>query len=85
MGWRVEVDRGRCLGSGICSALADSLFVLDGRHARPLSEATAPDETVLDAADSCPARAITVTEDGQVIGPREQPAADGWGLTHRGA
>jgi ferredoxin len=71
MAWRVEVDRGRCVGSGICTALADSLFVLDDERSRSLSDGTAPDERVLDAADSCPARAITVTEDGQVIGPRD--------------
>ncbi len=71
MTWRVTVDRGRCMGSGICTALAASSFVLDEERSRPLSGETAPDETVLDAADSCPAGAITVTESGRVIGPRD--------------
>ncbi|MFI9235361.1 ferredoxin [Streptomyces cinnamoneus] len=72
MAWRVTVDRGRCMGSGICTSLAASSFVLDGERSRPLGGGeSAPDETVLDAADSCPAGAITVTEEGRVIGPRD--------------
>ncbi|MFE3203753.1 ferredoxin [Embleya sp. NPDC055664] len=67
----MTVDRDRCMGSGVCVALAGSLFVLDDERARPPTEDVAPDETVLDAADSCPARAITVTENGRVIGPRD--------------
>ncbi|MFE5325093.1 ferredoxin [Embleya sp. NPDC056575] len=69
--WRTTVDRDRCMGSGVCVALAASLFVLDDERARPPTEHVAPNETVLDAADSCPARAITVTENGRVIGPRD--------------
>ncbi|MBO0654342.1 ferredoxin [Streptomyces triculaminicus] len=71
MAWRVAVDRSRCMGSGICTALAPSAFALDGERSRPLSEETAPDEALLDAADSCPAGAVTVTEDGRVLGPRD--------------
>ncbi|MEV4439938.1 ferredoxin [Streptomyces sp. NPDC049577] len=67
----MTVDRGRCMGSGICAALAGSFFTLEGDRSRPVSGETAPDETVLDAADSCPAGAITVTEDGRVVGPRD--------------
>ncbi|WP_235619333.1 ferredoxin [Embleya scabrispora] len=69
--WRVVVDRDRCMGSGVCVALAASLFVLDDERSRPRAEHVAPDETVLDAADCCPARAVTVTENGRVIGPRD--------------
>lgn len=68
--WRVTVDRGACLGSGICAALAPGLFALDGERSRPLRGTTEPDETVLDAADSCPAAAITVAEGTEVVGPR---------------
>ncbi|MFI1972026.1 ferredoxin [Streptomyces cinnamoneus] len=71
MTWRISVDRGRCMGSGICTALAPSSFVLDGERSRPAPGDAAPDEALLDAADSCPAGAITVTEDDRVIGPRD--------------
>jgi ferredoxin len=35
-----------------------------------LVSAVEPDEILLDAADSCPAMAITVTDGGVEIGPR---------------
>ncbi|GAA4553927.1 ferredoxin [Amycolatopsis samaneae] len=70
MSWNVEVDPGACIGSGMCAALMPELFSLDGAVARPLTERVDADETVLDAADSCPAMAITVTADGAVVGPR---------------
>ncbi|WP_235482121.1 ferredoxin [Streptomyces roseoverticillatus] len=68
--WRVAVDRGACLGSGICAALAPESFRLEDERSRPLREAAGPDEALLDAADSCPAAAITVTRGTEVIGPR---------------
>ncbi|MGK5545177.1 ferredoxin [Streptomyces sp. URMC 127] len=68
--WRVTVDRSACIGSGICAALAPDFFHLEDERSRPLRAATGPDEALLDAADSCPAAAITVTEGTEVIGPR---------------
>jgi len=46
------------------------VFALDGANLRRLSPSVDGDETVLDAADSCPAMAITVTDGGREIGPR---------------
>ncbi|HET9139526.1 ferredoxin [Actinophytocola sp.] len=71
MSWNVEVNGRVCIASGMCSALAPDYFALDGAHSRPVHPEIAPDEVVLDAADSCPASAITVTEAGRVIGPTE--------------
>lgn len=71
MAWEVSVDRARCLGSGICTALAAGHFAMADEHSRPRAGRIAPDEAVLDAADSCPAGAITVTDAGEVIGPRD--------------
>ncbi|WP_449474986.1 ferredoxin [Streptomyces abikoensis] len=68
--WRLAVDRSACIGSGICAALAPDAFRLEDERSRPVRGATGPDEAVLDAADSCPAAAITVTEGTEVIGPR---------------
>ncbi|WP_027927846.1 ferredoxin [Amycolatopsis benzoatilytica] len=70
MAWQVEVDGGACIGSGMCASLLPSAFVLDGAVARPVADEAEPDETVLDAADSCPAMAITIRDGADVVGPR---------------
>ncbi|OAP25111.1 MULTISPECIES: ferredoxin [Amycolatopsis] len=70
MTWKIEVDGGTCIGSGMCAALLPETFVLDGATARAVAETVEPDETVLDAADSCPAMAITVRDGAEVVGPR---------------
>jgi ferredoxin len=69
MSWHIEVDGEACIASGMCVGLASEYFELQ-EHSRPLTPDIEPDEIVLDAADSCPALAITVTEEGRVIGPR---------------
>jgi ferredoxin len=74
MVWHLAVDGRACIASGMCSALAPEQFALDGEHARPVRPEIDVEgeagEIVLDAADSCPSQAITVTEAGRVIGPR---------------
>ncbi|MCQ4083466.1 ferredoxin [Streptomyces sp. RB6PN25] len=73
MAWQVEVDGRRCMASGMCAGMAPELFVLAGEHARPVHGEIDPGKvggTVLDAADSCPAGAITVRDAEKVIGPR---------------
>ncbi|WP_324604306.1 ferredoxin [Streptomyces sp. NRRL F-5126] len=72
--WHIAVDQGQCIGSGMCVALLPKRFVLPGDAARVLPGAAdgAPDEALLDAADSCPVLAITVTDraTGRLVGPR---------------
>ncbi|MEW1655113.1 ferredoxin [Streptomyces sp. NPDC093707] len=69
--WTVEIDPGLCIASGSCPAIAPELFVLEGAHARAVHEEIAEDERALNAADVCPAMAITVRDgSGEVIGPR---------------
>ena len=71
MSWNVEVDENTCIGSGMCAALMPELFELEGATAAALQKRIEPDETALDAADSCPAMAINITEDGgKLVGPR---------------
>ncbi|WP_410603972.1 ferredoxin [Amycolatopsis sp. lyj-90] len=70
MSWKVEVDGGTCIGSGMCAALVPEVFELEGATAKAVTGEVNPDEMVLDAADSCPAMAIEVLEKGEVIGPR---------------
>lgn len=70
--WRVEVDQHKCIGSGMCVASAPEQFRLAGRRAESLREdGVDPDEAVLDAAESCPAEAITVrdTAGGELLAP----------------
>jgi ferredoxin len=69
MTWHLRVDRSECLGSGMCAALAPELFALDD-FAYPVEPHIEPDEVALDAADQCPAQAITVLDNGREIGPR---------------
>ncbi|WP_031082138.1 ferredoxin [Streptomyces sp. NRRL WC-3549] len=69
--WTTEVDRGLCMGSGMCAGIAPELYGLDDEdRAKPLRHRIPPDERALDAADSCPAAAILVREGDELIGPR---------------
>ena len=68
--WRVEVDGEACMGSGMCAALLPDVFELSGSYARVRVDEVGENETVLDAADSCPAMAITVSTGSEVVGPR---------------
>ncbi|MFD9424335.1 MULTISPECIES: ferredoxin [unclassified Streptomyces] len=69
MTWHVRVDPQLCLASGMCAGVAPEAFALDGEHARTVADGIEPDERVLDAADICPAQAITVHEGNRVIAP----------------
>ncbi len=70
--WRVRVDAGRCIGSGMCVGTAPGRFAFDpGQRSRPVSELIDEDEAVRDAAVSCPVEAITLTdtETGSPVSP----------------
>jgi ferredoxin len=61
--WRVRVDSGLCIGSGMCAATAPDRFALGAdAHSRPVRELIDEDESVRDAAASCPVEAISVTD-----------------------
>ncbi|MET9393121.1 ferredoxin [Streptomyces sp. NPDC006624] len=62
--WEVTVDQERCAGSGVCVAVAAGHFVVRDRKSHALRPVTAPDDAVLDAAETCPMEAITVRESG---------------------
>ncbi|MBT2211257.1 ferredoxin [Actinomadura sp. NEAU-AAG7] len=62
--WRVQVDRRTCIGSGLCTAIAEGHFTLDEGRSRPTAEVIAPEEAVLDAAEFCPVEAILVRAAG---------------------
>ncbi|WP_211239266.1 ferredoxin [Actinokineospora inagensis] len=71
MTWTVSVDRGACLGSGICAGSRPDVFKFDGHHGTPVTATVDPDEDVLDLADTCPSAAIFIhDETGAELAPR---------------
>jgi len=58
--WKVTVNRDTCLGSGICAATSPHHFRLDNGKSQALQDDIEPDDIILDAAETCPAEAITV-------------------------
>ncbi|WP_030678856.1 ferredoxin [Streptomyces sp. NRRL B-1347] len=73
--WHVEVDRSVCIGSGMCVNLAPDGFALDSaRQSHPRRAETDAAEQLLEAAESCPVEAITLTllGTGEVVFPPEE-------------
>ncbi|MER0479593.1 ferredoxin [Streptomyces sp. Edi2] len=73
--WQVEVDRGVCIGSGMCAAAAPDGFRLDSaRQSHPVAPETDAGESVLAAAEGCPVEAITLTVagSGEAVFPPEE-------------
>ncbi|MCK7623438.1 ferredoxin [Streptomyces sp. RS10V-4] len=60
--WRVAVDRGVCIGSGLCAGTAPDRFRLDAaRQSHPVDPETEAADALLAAAENCPVEAITLT------------------------
>ncbi|MCX3059499.1 ferredoxin [Streptomyces beihaiensis] len=73
--WHVEVDRGVCIGSGMCVNTAPAAFRLDSaRQSRPVEADVDAKEPVLAAAEGCPVEAIAVTlaGSGEAVFPPEE-------------
>ncbi|KOU53464.1 ferredoxin [Streptomyces sp. WM4235] len=73
--WQVEVDRGVCIGSGMCVNHAPAGFSLDSaRQSHPAASETDANEPVLTAAEGCPVEAITITllGSGEAVFPPEE-------------
>jgi ferredoxin len=63
MTWRVTVDSGRCIGSGICIGTAPDRFRFDDKqHSTPVAGLIEPDDAVRDAAVSCPVEAVSLMD-----------------------
>ncbi|MEV5506829.1 ferredoxin [Streptomyces orinoci] len=70
--WQLAVDRGCCVGSGQCAALAPGAFRLDAAHkSHPVTPESEPSRAVLDAAEACPVEAITIrrADTGELVFP----------------
>jgi ferredoxin len=57
-GYRVEIDRQRCVGQANCRALAPDTFALDGERKAVVRDLSAAPRPILDAARACPVDAI---------------------------
>ena len=68
---KVRVDRDLCIGVSNCVAIAPTVFALDEQNkVVVLDPTTVDDKTLLDAAESCPEKAIIIEDDeGQQLYP----------------
>ncbi|WP_334028480.1 ferredoxin [Nocardia terpenica] len=70
--WRIEVNRGNCIGSGMCTGTAPAHFALVDGKSTSIHEYAEPDDAVIVAAESCPAEAIRVwAANGTVLAPEQ--------------
>ncbi len=61
---KVRVDRDLCIGVGNCVAFAPTVFALDEENkAIVLDPPSVDDDTLLEAAGSCPENAIIIEDD----------------------
>ncbi|HEY0414948.1 MAG TPA: ferredoxin [Gaiellaceae bacterium] len=60
--YRVTIDRSLCSGFGSCVDAAPTLFAIDGSGVATISMHETDDDSVLDAAASCPMGAIAAVE-----------------------
>jgi ferredoxin len=58
--WRIEIDKSRCQGSGVCVGLAPDYFEL-GPDQKSYPRQLVADEHVAAVAECCPSEAITLT------------------------
>ena len=58
----IVVDRERCMGSGVCSFHAPNTFDLDDECKSFVVGVNDPEESIRNAVESCPQRAISVAE-----------------------
>ena len=68
-GWRVEVDRNRCMGTGACEYTAPHVFkVGDDAVATVIGPVGGTDEAARDAVAECPMAALRLIQDAHPAG-----------------
>lgn len=66
----VAVDRGTCIGNGVCLALAPRAFALDESMRAVVRDPTAESyDALIAAAESCPVQAIYLSIDDEAVYP----------------
>jgi ferredoxin len=69
--WKITIDRDLCIGAASCVALAMKTFELDGENKAVVLEGEGdPPDLIKLAAESCPTKAIILTDD---TGKQEYP------------
>ena len=67
MGLRIDVDRDRCIGSGVCLVYAPGTFVHDDdAKAVVIDDATDDHESIRNAVQGCPTRALRLIAEDEV-------------------
>lgn len=70
--WKIVVDRDLCIGAASCVALAMKTFALDGENKAVVLEGEGdPPDLIKLAAESCPTKAIIITD--EETGKQEYP------------
>lgn len=60
---RIEIDRERCMGSGVCIAYAPATFAHDHATKAVVVDSTGdPVEAIRTAVEGCPTGALTISE-----------------------
>ncbi len=70
--YKVKVDRNACIGAASCVAVSPGTFQLDNENkAIVLQNSTDSPENIITAAESCPTKAIIITdaETGKQVWP----------------
>jgi len=57
---KIQIDKEKCIGCGVCEALAGNTFVMDGDKATVKETIGDDKETIEMAVNSCPTQAITM-------------------------
>lgn len=61
---KVDVDRSKCIGAANCVGMAPKTFQLDDRKKAVVKDAAATtDETLFEAAESCPTEAVQLFDE----------------------
>ncbi|HUS52113.1 MAG TPA: ferredoxin [Candidatus Bathyarchaeia archaeon] len=60
---KVKIDKNKCIGCGTCAAVAPKAFKLgDDSKAKAIEPLGEDEKTIKDAIDSCPVKAIELTD-----------------------
>jgi len=68
LGLEIQIDRDACIGSGNCCQAAPGVFALDLVGLAIVLDSTAEAEAkIVEAAEACPTKAISVLRNGERI------------------
>lgn len=71
--WRIEVDHGACVGTGLCADAEPDCFKIEGGRSVVLRSLVEANERYLDVVEDCPVGAVSVYD--AVTGARIDPGS----------